>query len=145
MFSNIFLKLRFTISRLWKENSGKTCFQTYSRKEAIKIQRIDQSRKFKKWVSIFSQGIPLPNFSSETLHSSSKSRGQAGSLGGSTGGSRGSDGLRNKNGSKFWPNKDVYQVSSQNINIKYISQIPWPKTLAVATFGHGWFGTIFCV
>jgi hypothetical protein len=63
---------------------------------ALKIQRIDLSGKFKKWVQIFSQGISLPNFSSETLLSSSKSAGQAGPLGLSTGGSRGADDQRKK-------------------------------------------------
>jgi hypothetical protein len=48
-----------------KEYSGKSCFQTYPRKIAIKIQRIDQSRKFKKKVFRSLMKVPLPNFSSE--------------------------------------------------------------------------------
>jgi hypothetical protein len=45
-----FLNVWFIISRLWKKNSGKSCFQTYPRKMAINIQRID----FKKnWVYRF--------------------------------------------------------------------------------------------
>jgi hypothetical protein len=43
----------------------------------------------------------MPNFSSETLLSSSKSAGQAGALGLSTGGSRGADDQRKKMGLDF--------------------------------------------
>jgi hypothetical protein len=41
----------YDLSQVGSEKiTGKSCFQTYARKMALKIQRIDLSRKFKKWV-----------------------------------------------------------------------------------------------
>ncbi len=84
-----------------KKNSEKSCFWTYHRKMALKIQWIDLSRKLKNWVQIFSQGISLPNSSFEALLSSSRSGGQAGALGLFTGGSKGADDQRKKMGLDF--------------------------------------------
>jgi hypothetical protein len=33
-----------------EKRTEKSCFQTYAKKMALKIQRNDLSRKFKKWV-----------------------------------------------------------------------------------------------
>jgi hypothetical protein len=53
-----------------------------------KSNELTNQDNFKNGPRFLVQGFPLPNFSSENLPSSSNSCGQAGPLGGSTGGSK---------------------------------------------------------
>jgi hypothetical protein len=73
LFSHIFLNVWIFISRLWKKNIEKSCFQAYPRKIAIKTQRIDQSRKLKK-IPDPHKIVWLPNAGPTTGLKSTKSR-----------------------------------------------------------------------